>query len=69
MNRDEAVGLVQRLMDGSYADDSECDVMITALERGTGCPHISDYISWASEPEPTAEKIVDRALAYQPFAL
>ncbi|MFH8992769.1 NUDIX domain-containing protein [Streptomyces sp. NPDC017940] len=64
MNRDEAVGLVQRLIAGSYADDAECDVMITTLGRGTGCPHIGDYIFWASDPAPTAETVVDRALAY-----
>lgn len=69
MSREEAICLVQRIMDADYADDAECDAIITALERGTGCPHISDCIFWDNDPQMTAEKIVDRALAYEPFAL
>ncbi|GHB42362.1 hypothetical protein GCM10010377_36520 [Streptomyces viridiviolaceus] len=46
MSREEAIRLVQRLMDSTYADEAECDAMIAALERGTGCPHISDYVFW-----------------------
>ncbi|MGQ3549257.1 MULTISPECIES: e9imm peptide [Streptomyces] len=69
MSREEAIRLVQRLMDSTYADEAECDAMIAALERGTGCPHISDYIFWDFDPELTAAKIVDRAISYKPFAL
>ncbi|MDQ0583747.1 e9imm peptide [Streptomyces rishiriensis] len=69
MSREEAVRLVQRIMDAGYADDAECEAMVAALVRGTGCPHIGDYIFWESDPEPAAEKIVDRAMAYEPFAL
>ncbi|MFJ5560909.1 e9imm peptide [Streptomyces sp. NPDC093250] len=69
MNREEAIRLVQRIMDADYAGEAECGAMIAALERGTICPHISDYIFWDFDPELTAEKIVDRAMAYEPFAL
>ncbi len=69
MNRAEAIRLVQRIMDTDYADEAECDALIVALERGTGCPHISDYVFWDLDPELTAEKIVDRAMGYEPFAL
>lgn len=69
MKRKEAITLAQRIMDADYADETECDAMIAALERGTGCPHVSDYIFWGPDPEPPAETIVDRAMAYKPFAL
>ncbi|MFB0618376.1 hypothetical protein [Streptomyces sp. AGS-58] len=36
--------------------------------RGLGRPHISDHIFWDFYPQLTAEKVVDRALAYEPFA-
>ncbi|MFD7230756.1 e9imm peptide [Streptomyces sp. NPDC059881] len=69
MSRDEAIPLVQRLMSADTADEAEADAMLAALERGLGCPHISDYTFWDSDPELSAEKIVDRALAYKPIAL
>ncbi|MEU9389676.1 e9imm peptide [Streptomyces sp. NPDC048324] len=56
-------------MDADYASDAEADEMIAALERGLGCPHISDYIFWSFDPQLTAQKVVDRALSYEPFAL
>ncbi|WP_257153708.1 e9imm peptide [Streptomyces lunaelactis] len=69
MTRDEAVALVARLMDGSITDGGEADAALDALKAGLGCPHISDYIYWDFDPELSAEKIVDRAMAYEPFAL
>ncbi|MFH7595075.1 e9imm peptide [Streptomyces racemochromogenes] len=56
-------------MDGSITDESEADTALTTLKAGLGCPHISDYIYWDFDPELSAEKIVDRAMAYEPFAL
>ncbi|WP_093474315.1 MULTISPECIES: hypothetical protein [unclassified Streptomyces] len=69
MSREAGIGLVQRLMDSDYADEAEADEIIAALVRGLGCPHVSDYIFWDFDPQMTAEKVVDRALAYEPFAL
>ncbi|MFJ4947629.1 e9imm peptide [Streptomyces sp. NPDC088760] len=69
MSREEAILLVQRLMDADYSDEAEADQLIAALKRGLGCPHISDYVFWDFDPQLTAEKIVDRARAYEPFAL
>ncbi|WP_338676392.1 e9imm peptide [Streptomyces sp. SCSIO 30461] len=69
MSRREAIQLVKRLMDGSVTDEDEADAILDALQSGLACPHVSDYIFWDSDPEPTAEKIVDRALAYKPIAL
>ncbi|MFF7372301.1 e9imm peptide [Streptomyces tricolor] len=69
MSREEGIRLVQRLMDADYADETEADQLIAALKRGLGCPQISDYVFWDFDPQLTAEKVVDRALAYEPFAL
>ncbi|MFJ9545084.1 e9imm peptide [Streptomyces erythrochromogenes] len=69
MTHAEAVELVQRLMNGSITDEPEADAALDSLRIGLGCPHISDYIFWDLDPDLTAEKVVDRALAYKPFAL
>jgi hypothetical protein len=69
MSREEGIHLVQRLMDADYADEAEADEILAALERGLVCPRISGYIFWDFDPQLTAQKVVDRALAYEPFAL
>ncbi|MFD9969716.1 e9imm peptide [Streptomyces sp. NPDC059011] len=69
MSRDEAIPLVQRLLDADTADEAEHSEILNALRRGLMCPHISDYIYWDTEPESSAASIVDRALAYSPIAL
>ncbi|MDX2731714.1 MULTISPECIES: e9imm peptide [unclassified Streptomyces] len=69
MSRDDAISLVQLLLNADVADEAEGDEILAALQRGLACPHISDYIYWDSEPELSAEKIVDRALAHRPIAL
>ncbi|MER7516945.1 e9imm peptide [Streptomyces sp. NPDC126499] len=68
MSREEAIPLVQRLMNGETSE-AEGDDILDDLRRGLACPHISDYIFWNFDPELTAEKVVDRALAYKPIAL
>jgi hypothetical protein len=69
MSREQGILLVQRLIDADYADEAEADEIIAALRRGLGCPHISDYVFWDFDPQLTAQDVVDRALAYEPFAL
>ncbi|MFD5420409.1 e9imm peptide [Streptomyces sp. NPDC127069] len=69
MTREEAVALVARLMDGSISDEYEANAALATLTSALRCPHISDYIYWDFDPELSAEKIVDRAMAYKPFAL
>ncbi|MEU9201419.1 e9imm peptide [Streptomyces sp. NPDC048332] len=69
MSRDEALLLVQRLLDGDTASEAEGDEILDALCRGLACPHLSDYIYWDFEPGLSADKIIDRALAYKPIAL
>ncbi|MGW3643199.1 e9imm peptide [Streptomyces sp. NPDC005166] len=69
MSRDDAIPLVQLLLNADVADEAEGEEILDALQRGLACPHISDYIYWDFDPELSAEKIVDRALAYKPIAL
>lgn len=68
MTRDEAIPLVQRLMNGDV-DEDEGGEILDALERGLVCPHIGDYIFRYADPELTAEQVVDRAMEYKPIAL
>jgi hypothetical protein len=71
LSREEAVILVQRIMDGSYADAEEIGVWLTAISRGTGCPdgYVSGLIFWPDDSEVTAEQVVAAAWAYEPIAL
>ncbi|MFC8011813.1 e9imm peptide [Streptomyces cinereoruber] len=51
------------------ASEDEFSEILAALKQGLACPHISDFIFWALDPELTPEKVVDRAMAYKPIAL
>jgi hypothetical protein len=68
MTREQAIQLVERLMSPATPEDESSEILAT-LERGLGCPHISDYAFWDFDPDLTPEKVVDRALAYEPIAL
>lgn len=70
MTREEAVLLVQRLMDGAPVTEAEGDGIVEALELGLRCPHVSDYIFYPGPGQnPSAEQVVERAMAYRPIAL
>lgn len=70
MTRQEAVLLVQQLMDGAPASEAEGDAIVEALELGLRCPHVSDYIFYPGPGQnPSAEEVVERAMAYRPIAL
>ncbi|MDT9693339.1 e9imm peptide [Streptomyces sp. P9(2023)] len=56
-------------MSADTVDEAESSEILSVLERGLACPHISNYIVWDFDPELTAEQIVDKALAYRPIAL
>ncbi|MFD3570241.1 e9imm peptide [Streptomyces sp. NPDC058667] len=68
MSREEAIPLVQRLMDPATSEE-EFSEILASLERGLACPHISDYVFWCLERELTPEKVIERAMAYKPVAL
>lgn len=71
LTRDEAVALVQRIMDAEYADDGEAGRWLERLERAFGCPsgYVSDLIFGQAAEEPTAAQVIDKAVAYRPIAL
>ncbi|MEU3407021.1 e9imm peptide [Streptomyces sp. NPDC006670] len=69
MTREEAVHLAQQILDGTITSEAEVDAALDALYLGLRCPHIVNYIYWDFAPELSADKIVDRAMSYQPFAL
>ncbi|WP_051842868.1 hypothetical protein [Streptomyces sp. NRRL F-5193] len=68
MPREEAILLVERLMNPE-TPEAQSSAILAALQQGLSCPHISDYVFWSSDPNPTPEKVVDRATAYRPIAL
>lgn len=70
MTREAAVTLVQQVMNGRCADD-EIPSVLDQIDGALGCPsgYVSDLIFWPEGSEPTAAEVVDRALAYPPFAL
>ncbi|CAM5526531.1 hypothetical protein STANM337S_04107 [Streptomyces tanashiensis] len=68
MTREEAIPLVERLMAPETSEEESSQILAT-LEQGLSCPHISDYVFWDPDPELTPEKVIDRAMAYKPFAL
>ena len=62
-------------MDGNGTED-ELNQMMDLLEANVPDPNVSDLIFWPNgfphdpnAPEPTAEQVVDKALAYKPIAL
>ena len=70
MSRTEAIALVRRIMNGDYASEAEADAWVDSLKRSLGCPHIVDLIFYPEDKgSPTAEEVVERALAYRPIAL
>ncbi|MGY1454802.1 e9imm peptide [Streptomyces sp. SS8] len=71
MSRTEAVALVQRIIDMDYADDGELDDWLERLDQALVCPagHVGGPVFHSEAPEPSAEEVVGRALAYDPIAL
>lgn len=72
MNHDEAIALVQRVMDVDYADDAEAGALLEALDRAFRCPsgYVSELIFWPpGNKELSAAEVVERAEAYRPIAL
>ena len=71
MTRNEAVALVQRIMDADYDCETQAAQWLEMLGRALGCPagYVSNLIFWPAGANPTAADIVNQALAYQPIAL
>jgi hypothetical protein len=71
MSRNEAVALVQRIMDADYASEEEADGWLDMLDRALACPtgHVSDLVFWPPERDLSAAEVVDQSLAYRLIAL
>lgn len=70
LSRAEAIALVRRIMAGDYVSETEADAWVESLKRSLGCPHVTDLIFYPGDRgAPTAEEVVERALAYRPIAL
>ena len=67
LDRAELIAIVRRIMDAD-GTESEIDALITTLESNVPHPSVSDLIFWPQDGvEPTAEQVVDVALAYRPI--
>lgn len=64
--RTDLILLVQRLVEMDYANEEECDLLITQLQRHPRSSKILEYVFEPDRPM-TPEEIVDSALSYQPI--
>lgn len=63
LDRKELINLVQEIMDYKVSEQ-ELNSLIHLLKMNISDPDITDYIYWF-EPALSAEKIIDKALAYK----
>ncbi|MFC5148902.1 e9imm peptide [Streptomyces aureoversilis] len=71
MSREEAIALVQRIMNADFATEDEVNGWLETLDGALGCPsgHVSDLIFWPPDGELSAGEVVGQALVYRPIAL
>jgi hypothetical protein len=65
--RDELIQMVQQLIDATLPEGEE-DALVEELKNSVLHPRVTDLIYY-SDPELTAEEVVDQALAYRPIEL
>lgn len=65
--RDELLQMVQQLIDATLPGDKE-DALVEELKNCVPHPRVTDLVYY-SDPELTAEEVVDQALAYRPIEL
>jgi hypothetical protein len=69
MSRDELVELVRRIMTGEGGTQEDADLLVDRFCANVPHPEADDLIFYPHDHfghEPTAEEVVDRALAYEP---
>jgi hypothetical protein len=74
LTRDELIVLVERIMRVETADEDEEDRLVELFDESVVHPAASDLIFYparyfAEGHEPSAEEVVDAALAYRPIEL
>lgn len=60
--------LVERIQGGAYADDTEIETLVADFCSSVPRPDAHDLIFWPNgefSGEPSANQVVDRALAYR----
>jgi hypothetical protein len=70
--RDRLVALARRLIAGDYQSEAAADIDVAAFEAAVPYPRAVSLIYYWDEEfdhEPSAEEVVDRALAYRPTEL
>ncbi|MBM7789142.1 bacteriocin immunity protein [Tenggerimyces flavus] len=70
--RDRLIALVRRLISGDYQSEAEADNDVAAFEAAVPHPNASGLIYYWDEEfdhEPSAEEVVERAVAYRPTEL
>ncbi|MGQ4389578.1 bacteriocin immunity protein [Streptomyces sp. SAS_270] len=65
--RAELIQMVQQLIDATLPEDEE-DALVEELKKSVLHPRVTDLIYY-SDPELTAEEVVDQALSYRPIEL
>jgi hypothetical protein len=68
LGRSELIALVEKFQRGEI-DEANEDAAVEALTASTGNPNVLGLIFYPDGPEPTAEEVVDQALAYRPIEL
>ena len=68
LTRHELIKLVQKIMN---AEGTEYEIHnnVNILEKNVPHPEVSGLIFWPKNGEPTAEEVVNEALAYKPIQL
>ncbi|MFI8995850.1 hypothetical protein [Streptomyces sp. NPDC053542] len=63
--RQQAIAVVQRILDGEYDGEAGLYAHLDWLEQALRCRYVSDLIFWPDVP-PTAQEVVRQALAFGP---
>jgi hypothetical protein len=66
-SREELIHIVQQLIDATLPEEEE-DRLLEELKASVLHPRVSNLIYY-SDPQLTAEEVVDQALAYRPIEL
>ena len=66
MTRGELVALVTRIVNADGSEE-ELDLMVGQLAASVSHPRVTDLIFYSSDPNVSAEAVVDEALSYQPL--
>ena len=67
IDRAKLIELVQALMNGTPSEEED-HAYLSLVQRYVPHPAVADLIYWPKNGEPTAEQVIDEALAWRPDA-